>query len=377
MLAAWLSSQGCTGAAAFVQTTSIPIASAAQLAELGIVPLDVVTSCDEQIGPALARAAAQSWMAMRGALLPVLPLPTSHSVLPGRGDLAAVDRAHAHPVAVPKAPGHRFSSRVCATDFVGPKLSNPPSSGGAVVLMDSRERKQRDLQSSISCTAVTMTLPVGDYVFVGGDGLMRPCVIERKTDSDLAASVVDARYRLQKASMRRCLAAAAWADARLVYLSEAELRSMDRSTVKRVQSALSSTSLRDGMSVVRSQSTHQTGLWLHAFATCSEVLLPPTLEPDVWAGRVKDQQSLRASRTLLTRMLRVVRGSTHDFSIRIAQRHPTLPELFDALETVRSEHGDVAADFALVKLSEKTGMLSENASLALRQIVCSRNYRIP
>ena len=364
----WLGREGFGEAAALVRTLSVPIASAAHMAELGVLPIEAVCSLRAALEPVMAQNALACWKAMR------------------REDRCEEQRQPLRPhLSVPPAPPiprvaaapqmERWTRRrVSATSFVQRRVGRTESPSPTVVI-DSREQKQREVEAALVSHVALSTLPVGDYTFVGCDGSMRECIIERKTDSDLASSVVDARYRLQKAAMRRSLISVG-SEPRLVYMSEAEVRTLDRSSAKRVQGALASTALRDGMAVVRSQSTHQTALWLDAFAMCAQRRLPPGPHLDTWSAAVKEQQSHRASKSLLARLLRVVRGASHDFAVKVASSHPTLVELFSFLETVREQDGDIVADFALAKTSTKGGMLSENASLALRQILCSTNYRV-
>uniref|UniRef100_A0A7S1PXW0 Crossover junction endonuclease MUS81 n=1 Tax=Neobodo designis TaxID=312471 RepID=A0A7S1PXW0_NEODS len=367
-LVQWLDNQGLHGASSLVASMCVPVASLAQLAEMGVVPVDVLMAAGHDIDRTLVASANATWLSLRQATA-TRQVTLESGNTPARVSDTCLPSPKAAARAVPA------SRRVSVEDFFAPQ--NPAGeTKRATIVVDSRERNQQDMHSGITSEITARTMPVGDYAVLGQDGHLRGCIIERKTDSDLASSVVDSRYRLQKAAMRRC---AMWfgPGSRLLYLSEAEPRALDRVAAKRVQSALASTSFRDHMAVIRSQTPHQSGLWIDAIATTAQHLIPRGPTFDAWCQDMKNEIHSRSSKTLLGRILRVVRGSSHDFVVKIASQLRTVVDVFDFIEAQQSKDGDIVADFALLKLSGKSGMLCENASLSLRQILCSRNYNVP
>lgn len=111
-----------------------------------------------------------------------------------------------------------------------------------------------------------VSLDLGDILFDDEDGTV--LVVERKTVSDLASSIVDGRNREQKARM---IGSGLPRD-RIMYIVEGDLAKCNRSSVKEdaLLGSMINTQLRDGIRVYRTYSTSETVTFLRKLRSMLE-----------------------------------------------------------------------------------------------------------
>ncbi|KAJ1455859.1 restriction endonuclease type II-like protein [Pelagophyceae sp. CCMP2097] len=136
----------------------------------------------------------------------------------------------------------------------------PPATGAwrLVLLVDAREKCKDVMEASLLQKGVACEvrhLAVGDMVWVARSGVeervLRECVVERKTASDLAKSIADGRYVEQKRRLAQL-------GVRGVYLVEGNFSEQDVMPKATLEQALVSTRTVDGLHVLRTRDVHGT-----------------------------------------------------------------------------------------------------------------------
>ena len=131
-------------------------------------------------------------------------------------------------------------------------------SGSVKLIIDYRERDLITLlKVSLGEQYETANLDAGDIHLIM-DGVIR-VVIERKTVSDLSASIKDGRYREQKCRLK-CMQDDG---ARIVYLIEGSLKTLGSGSgsgkaYKATETSLTSMAIRDGFAILYSTNTKNT-----------------------------------------------------------------------------------------------------------------------
>lgn len=118
-------------------------------------------------------------------------------------------------------------------------------------LIDNREMKTKqhfEGKDNVSC----LNLDVGDFIFKYEDEII--CLIERKTISDLIASVKDGRYKEQKLRLKNC----GIEQHKIIYLIEGSKLSLWDLSDKTVIGSIISTMIRDNLKVFRTISITET-----------------------------------------------------------------------------------------------------------------------
>lgn len=132
------------------------------------------------------------------------------------------------------------------------------------LIVDERERALYDALYPYLETFPTMdirkqTMTIGDMAIVR-EGEEKPVLlIERKSLSDLLASIQDGRYKEQS---QRLLHASGMDPHRIVYLIEGPIGGLPVSQRQKVYSAMTSISLGKGFSVMRTWSIQESAEWL-------------------------------------------------------------------------------------------------------------------
>jgi ERCC4-type nuclease len=148
------------------------------------------------------------------------------------------------------------------------RMNNFPLKGGSQLemVLDSRERNLRRLMPEAAYTY----LEIGDVVFRDCKQTERVyCVVERKTLSDLASSIIDQRYKKQASSLHKVTQST---DAKVVYIVEGTLPKLEfdlslRSDMtslvtndlpENISSAISTLIFQYGFCVLRTLDTYET-----------------------------------------------------------------------------------------------------------------------
>jgi ERCC4-type nuclease len=363
----WLHEAGITNKDGEVRLYPLPIMSLAQLIESGIVAHD----CCAPLDGSMATQAERLWSTLASHRTVARCTVDDHD---NPTDASALEAEQA-----PGPRQHRSQQRrIRCEDFTSDSRTAAPSLQSVTLVIDSRERNSSLCEMTIP--QITCTLPVGDFAMTcanrGGAPTMLPVLLERKAESDLAASVLDNRYRAQKANMRQLAARGFDCPFTLIYLVEADRSALPLAAMRqRVQSATTSTGLRDGFTVISAGSPTQSIYWLHGLTAAatrlSRINDGPTL--DGWIEETRDRINYRNAATMLPRMLRIVKGVSHDVAVRVASKFRTVLELHDHL-AMTAAADDVRADVEIAKLGEKSGVVVEKASMTVRRVFTEPRY---
>lgn len=179
-------------------------------------------------------------------------------------------------------------------------------------------------------------LDLGDVALVAGTQRL---LIERKTWNDWAASVVDGRYKEQKA--RFLGSEGAIEGCHLVYLLEGSLVGFEGKTHgisnKALNAAILKTQMRDGIAVLRTRDAMHSA---ESVGYLAEQLVAGGLDPasarSVMAGSSKKRKrsNLDEPSALYRAMLAVIPGMSDDKADAVATRYQSLRALRHATVTV-------------------------------------------
>ena len=118
-------------------------------------------------------------------------------------------------------------------------------------LIDNREAKTKQ-HFEDKPFVTTQNLDLGDFIFKFNDEIV--CLIERKTISDLLASIKDGRYKEQKIRLQNC----GIDTHKIIYLIEGVKLSLWDLSDKVVLSCITSTMIRDNFKVFRTTNINET-----------------------------------------------------------------------------------------------------------------------
>ena len=246
-----------------------------------------------------------------------------------------------------------------------------------VLLIDTRERKDGDREKFYSklkesgVTCERRQLEIGDFLWIKRfkgiptSEIMLDIIIERKQSWDLASSIVSGRYNDQKRRMISC------GLKRPIYLLEGESKNQRKLPAASLDTAMLTTSLFDGLSVI--QTKNFTGsisflVAMHAhIVKCSGVLGEGAPVPPPFLGggsevepRQGEQlsycdwsQSARTATQNTTRdnifplQLSCIRGVGPDAACAIAQVHSTPASLYNTFSQLVTAGRPAAAELSL------------------------------
>lgn len=118
-------------------------------------------------------------------------------------------------------------------------------------LIDNREAKVKQYFEGKEFVHV-QNLDLGDFIFKYNDEIV--CLIERKTISDVIASIKDGRYKEQKIRLQNC----GIGNNKIIYLIEGPKLSLWDLSDKMVLGCITSTMIRDDLKVFRTVSIQET-----------------------------------------------------------------------------------------------------------------------
>lgn len=118
-------------------------------------------------------------------------------------------------------------------------------------IIDNRETKAKQYFEDKSNVSF-QNLDLGDFIFKYNDDIV--CLIERKTISDMIASIKDGRYKEQKIRLKNC----GISDHKIIYLVEGPKLSLWDLTDKIVIGSIIGTLIRDNIKVFRTVSLQET-----------------------------------------------------------------------------------------------------------------------
>lgn len=118
-------------------------------------------------------------------------------------------------------------------------------------LIDNREVKVKQYFEGKEYVKV-QNLDLGDFIFKYNDEIV--CLIERKTISDVIASVKDGRYKEQKIRLQNC----GLGNSKILYLIEGPKLSLWDLSDKMVLGCITSTIIRDDLKVFRTTNINET-----------------------------------------------------------------------------------------------------------------------
>ena len=203
-----------------------------------------------------------------------------------------------------------------------------------MLFVDTRERWVKEFNKGVEWR----TLVVGDFIL--GESLERPqLIIERKTFSDLHSSIMDNRYREQKARML----ASVGEPRKILYIIEHDSTS-DQVITKQMQGAILNTMMRDNMNVLLTNSKAET--WNYILAIEKKVnngdFSKESQPVSYLSKRNKALQNVYL--TMLTTIPRV----SDKIAKKIMERYPTMRDLVNALEMGGEE------DLATIEVNKLT-----------------------
>jgi hypothetical protein len=354
-----------------LENSAFPLVSAAQLVHCGAIPPHVALSIPKSVFAAQLRQSVAIWRRISDLVVDQVVVNADDvDVLMPAGPRQVPMNSTMQLAPSPRMPV--VSTRLRAEHYLAPNPQRPQATPVRLVI-DSRERGASDYAAVLSRETRRDTLPVGDFAFELSDtGEMLPILVERKTLSDLAASVLDNRYRLQKANMGRLTQDRR--NSRLIYLVEEERNPPVGIQRTRVTTATSSTSLRDGFCVIHAKLSTQVEHWLRGLIAAAETsTLPRGPFIGLWKTETEDVLNRRMASTMLPRMLRTCKGCSHDLAVAVSTRFGTLTELYDF---IHAQIGDdaVQGDFALSRHLNKGGAVAEKVSFTVSRILTSATY---
>lgn len=123
-----------------------------------------------------------------------------------------------------------------------------------LLIIDNREH---ELHNLIEC-AIPEQLDIGDIIYRNAETNEILLIIERKTVSDLAASICDGRHREQK---MRLLGSGISLD-KIMYIIEGNVETVKNLPSSTLIGSIINTMLRDGIKVYKTNSTKETSIFL-------------------------------------------------------------------------------------------------------------------
>ena len=206
--------------------------------------------------------------------------------------------------------------------------------------IDARETGLINILKESEHTIKTQNLDIGDIHIIRGDNLV--ACIERKTVSDLAASIKDGRYREQKLRLKAANCAVRGYIIENTLPVWGDVNGIAESTLR---SALVNTVTRDKMMVLQSTSTYETSLWvLKLLEKCNEQRWDEMeLESSPSSSReYTDTLSTVKKRnmtpeTCFVTQLKVLPGVSSSIAESIVSEFCSFKDLFDKLGTSSDE----------------------------------------
>lgn len=199
------------------------------------------------------------------------------------------------------------------------------SSTPTTLIVDNREKVIIPLLSSIPHESAN--LEIGDFQIIQGDQIQ--LLIERKTISDLAASIVDGRYREQK---KRILAQNI---PKVIYLIEGSLSSYKGSIpINTLYSTVINCTLRDNIHILISSSAEESAtLIIKCWKKLQEYKIDSGCKISYQEASVKQQRNKNLTPPeCYLHQLAQIPGISYTTAKGIAKGFPTMTDLLDSLE---------------------------------------------
>lgn len=194
------------------------------------------------------------------------------------------------------------------------------------LIVDGRETKVAHELRALDATFTTRELSPGDVIFVRGDDLLLMC--ERKTYSDLSASIADGRFSQQRESMKET-------GTKVLYIIEGANQPRSELDSRRVLGALENLAIVHGISVLPTRSTAETALALQ------HIQKKLSAQPERKEGEAVVQKIIRRKdqimANVLLHQLQVVTGVSMDVAKAIVAVYPTMRDLVLAYESLKEE----------------------------------------
>ena len=193
------------------------------------------------------------------------------------------------------------------------------------ILIDVREHKLMNVMNNRGIEYLKKQMDVGDIILSSEDEHM--CIFERKTVSDLSSSVVDGRYREQKA---RLIASGA----KIGYIIEGLVDTKD----KRVFGAILNTALRDNIPILYSRDVEETvDIIQHYTQKNTDFFKTSHSNTNYSAIHVKKSNNITPKDVYISQ-LSMIPGVSKSMGSKIQQIYPTMKHLIHAMTS--AEHPD-------------------------------------
>lgn len=246
------------------------------------------------------------------------------------------------------------------------------------LVIDQREQKIKKIWKSQTCNVTYEALDVGDFVFRRGEEIV--LVIERKTASDLAASIRDGRNREQKARLLH----SGISRERVLYLIEGLTyhepdTKIGSVTYGTLWGSIINTQLRDGIKVHRTENIKETVQYLEKmydklnkdgkdFFKYNEDKEMGAVE---YSSTLKSQKKANITPEVwFIRQLSLIPGITEKLAGAIVEIYPSLVALLlDYEETAESERPDMLTSITYQIPSGKQRKIGTAISTRIYQFV--------
>ncbi len=208
------------------------------------------------------------------------------------------------------------------------------------ITVDGRETKVAAELQTLSVDFISKELFIGDIVFTRGDDTVLIC--ERKTYADLASSIADGRYALQREAMKET-------GAKVTYIIEGVNKPRTSLDGKRVLGALENLAVVHGISIIPTVSVVETALAIQHLKTKLEAQAVRTGDDIIIPKVIRRKERIMAN--VLLHQLQVITGVSGDVAKVIVDAYPNMHALitaYDRLPIVKDKE-QMLADLKLSK----------------------------
>ena len=196
-----------------------------------------------------------------------------------------------------------------------------------MIVLDIREQKLIEAFSKDESQITIKTLDVGDIHFTKND--MPVLIIERKTASDLSSSIIDGRYREQKARLLETKLP-------IIYVIEGDLQTKHGVPESTLWKAMIHTMLRDKCFVFRTNGLLETKTFLQQIynsVIVKNMDLSGGIEKCAYTPIVSKRSKRSDPKVIYYCQLRAIPGVSESIANRIQEEFPDLPQLIKYINT--------------------------------------------
>ena len=209
------------------------------------------------------------------------------------------------------------------------------------ITVDGRETRVAAELQALNVDFTSKELFVGDIVFTRDDDTLLMC--ERKTYADLASSIADGRYALQREAMKET-------GAKVIYILEGVNKPRTAVDGKRTLGAMENLAVVHGIPILPTVSVAETAVAIQHLKTKLEAQSVRTGNDIIIPKVIRRKEKIMAN--VLLHQLQVITGVSGDVAKAIVDLYPTMHTLISAYDEVEDskKKEQMLAD---VKLSKR------------------------